>query len=102
MLIVLGVLQDLLVLGRFQPGLEPCERLLARQLFYNAGSAVRQRDITGLAHRHAQRKTNNAGAKGIEAGGFGIERGQFGGFDLGQPGLETIPIEDGFVVRGDD
>jgi hypothetical protein len=79
-LVVLGVLQHLLALGRLEPGLQPGQHLVARQLVGDAGGGVGERDVAGFAGRDRQRNADDAGGEGIEAGGFGIERGQFGGF----------------------
>ena len=97
-LVVLGVLQHLFTVDRFQPGFELRQHRVARQLPGDAGGGVGERDIARFAGLDRQRDADDAGGERVEAGGFGIERGEVGGVDPRQPGVEPRPGEDRFVI----
>ena len=57
-----------------------------------------QRQIGCLAGLHTPTNTHQVGTHGIERRGFGIDGHTLGGFQLGQPSIELIPRQNGFVV----
>ena len=101
MLVVLGVLQHFFPVNRGKPGFQSRQHFVARQLVGGAGSSMGERDIAGFADFYRERNADDACGKGVEAGRFRIERGQFGSFDSGQPGIELLPGQHGFVADGD-
>ena len=101
MLVVLGVLQHFFPVDRGKPGFQSRQHFVARQLVGGAGSSMGERDIAGFADFYRERNADDACGKGVEAGRFRIERSQFGSFDSGQPGIELLPGQHGFVADGD-
>jgi hypothetical protein len=60
----------------------------------DAGVAVRERDVGGLARRVANDDAHDLGAHRVEARGLGVEAGDRGRFELRDPALERRLVED--------
>ena len=98
--VVLEVLAELGVLVRLQPGAELLQHLGQGQLRRHVRTAVRQRQVGGLARLDRERHPDQLRRHRVEAGGLGVEGGERGGGDLRQPDVEGGPVEDGEIVRG--
>ena len=83
----------------FQPGLEAGQHLVTRQLRWRVGVVVRERNIGGLAGRHAEADTDDFGAHLIKRRGFGIDCGQISGFEFFQPRAERFPGKNRVVFQ---
>ncbi len=98
LLVVLHVLADLLVLSAFEPGLEPGEHFVTRQLHRMIRPTMANRNISGRVRLDRQRDADKLRQHRIKRGGFGIEGGQFSCVDLREPYVELFPRLHGVVM----
>lgn len=97
--VVLDVLAELLLRAVLQPGLELRQHLVDGQLLGRIGVVVRERNVGGLAGRHAEADADDLRDHLVERGGLGVDGGKLSRLELREPGLELLPGRDGLVLQ---
>ncbi len=87
-LVVLHVLPELLPQRVGEPGREPRERRVERQLVGHSGVAVRERDVAREPGLDGERQPDDLRLHRVEAGRFGIEAHEWSARDRLHPALE--------------
>ena len=95
--VVFDVLAQLVFAAIFQPGFEPRQHLVQRQLHWRIRACMAQRNIGRFAGLNAETDAHNLGAHFVQRGGFGIHGHQLSRLDAEQPAVEVFPRENGVV-----
>ena len=99
MAVVLHMLAKLLAAAVFQPGFEPCDHFVERQLHRCIGAAVAQRNVSCFAGLHTEADAHDLGAHFVERSGLGVDGHEVGRLHTGEPVVKQRPVQDGVVLQ---
>ena len=100
MAVVFDVLAKLLFRRVFQPGFQPGQHLIPRQLFGRTRVIMGQGNVGRFTRFDTEADADNLCHHLIQRGGFGVQSRQFGRLQAGQPAIKSRPGQHRVVSQG--